>query len=758
MNSKFTNSFLITLIVTLSIFSISKIDFSQKFHQYFPSRLLSDKTMEDYTNEVCGNSSTDLVSKYTSKNFNYDVPKGNDYIIDLINNNFNISNIQNEEFIRDYTLKNKGYLTIFILCILLLVLWIPYICCICCRCCVCIPDSCTKFAKLYLLIGLCLIAGVSICCFIGYSENTGILEGIFGIGCGVFKIENHLAHGDECEIKPYWIGVTGIISKLNTTVTTIKNITEQAQNLQKDLKKINNDEMETSLNNEYKDKSNTQISSPLPNEEKYFPEYLEKYGPVTDSNTVLGAINTEHKTFIENSVNTIDNILSVINLTNSTVDSVTDQITSIENTLGTGLDDFETNLESAINQYYDYLNLGDTYFRISMNLCFSFNLIVAIAVAISLLFLLMCQKGKCLLAVAWFVIFAFMIFSLLFGVVFGICSNVFKDATYGIDYSLKNIKTLNISKQLDDTAKYAIDICINGNGSLANSELIDISSMAETEIINNIYTLEKNITEGKSLLQNYQLISINTTLEKMDEIKETPTSKLIQAFGEVQKYTDASVDSSQVEKSEIYDVWVLNKNYCPDGYNYISKTSSLRNLKTIDGSCLVISEWSDEDVNKRYKDLKTDSGEECLTKILSYYNSIKKFLDENTNLLDDISKSIEGFNQIFKENVNKEIVIIDGIWDAVKPMKDLYQEFVGNSSIFDMLNCGFLKRDMNILLEQINEGLGGSLKATSNIFIAIGLFEFVLTLLVLILMKSFKNDGGEVRDRSGSVELMYSPS
>ena len=109
---------------------------------------------------------------------------------------------------------------------------------------------------------------------------------------------------------------------------------------------------------------------------------------------------------------------------------------------------------------------------------------------------------------------------------------------------------------------------------MANSELINISSMADPSILDNIYTLENNITEGKNLLTNYSLASINTTLEKMKKIKETPTTKLTQAFGEVQKYTDASVEGTQVGNTEIYDVWILNKNYCPDGYNYISKTSS----------------------------------------------------------------------------------------------------------------------------------------------------------------------------------------
>ena len=741
MSSKFINSFLFTLLATLSIFSLSKINLSQKLHQYLPLRLLSGKTMEEYTKEVCEKSSSDLPEKYKSKDYKYYVPEGNEFIKYVIATNFNLTDLNNYAFYFDYLSNNKNYFAILLLWFVLVIMWLPYLICVCCRCCIFIPDICTKLAKIFIIAGLVLIAAISICCFIGYSENSGILEGIFGIGCGVFKIENHIARGDEYEKAPYWIGITGIISKLNTTAYTIKNITTQANNLQNDLYKIKNDtEMEDNLNKEYKNRLNTQISSPLPEEEKYSPEYLENYGPETDSNTVLGTINTEYKTFIDTTVGTIDNILGVINLTDDAVGSLTKQIKEIEDNLGNTLNDFEETVENAINKYYDYLDSSDSNFRVSMNWLFSLNLVNGISIAVSFVFLLMCEKGKCLLSLSWLTIYAFMSFSLLAGGIFGIFSNVFRDASYGANFALENVKELKLFNKLDYKARDAIDICINGNGSLANSELINISSMADPSILDNIYTLENNITEGKNLLKNYSLASINTTLEKMKKIKETPTTKLTQAFGEVQKYTDASVEGTQVGNTEIYDVWVLNKNYCPDGYNYISKTSSLRNLKTIDGSCLVISEWSDEDVNKRYKDLKTDSGEECLTKILSYYNSIKKFLDENTNLLDDISKSIEGFNQIFKENVNKEIVIIDGIWDAVKPMKDLYQEFVGDGSIYEMFNCGFLKRDVNILLEVLNKDLSASLKTASNVFIAIGVFEFVLTLFILVLMKSFSNN------------------
>ena len=752
MTSKFTNSLLLSLIVTLSIFSLSKINFSKNS---FPLRLLSSKTIEEYTNEVCDKASSDLSQKYKLQNFEYDVPEGNE-IVKTIINDFNSSSLSSS-LVYDYTKVNISYLLILILCFLLLILWIPFLICICCHCCCGIPDSCTKSAKLILIIGLCLITAVILCCFIGYSRNSGINEGVFGAGCGIFKIENHIARGDEYEKSPYWIGVNGIISKLKSTVETIEEMRTKAEDLEKKLSDINSEEMEQNLNEEYKTRSNTKISSPLPSEEdKYTPEYIQLYGPESDTNTVLGAINKEYKLFIENTGDIIKNVLDVINLSDETFNSLTSGITSIEENLGTALNNIETKLQDVIDQYYSYIDKADSYSRISMNCLFSFNLVVAIAVAVSLLFLLMCKKGKCLLALSWFILFFFMIFSLLFGAVFGILSNFLKDVSYGVDYSVKNIKNLNISSQLDDKIKDSIDICLNGNGSLANSELLENYSMESPEIIDSIYTLEDNITEGKSQLENYELVSINESLGKIDEIKEEPSTtatKLAQAFNEIRKYIDSSVSDSYVSKTEIYEVWVSNKNSCPEGYSYIS-TNSLRNLKSIEGSCLVISEWTSDYIEKRYEELKKDDGENCLSYILSYYNSITLFLNENSKLLDDISTSIEGFNKTFKETVNKEIAIADGIWDAVKPIKDLYEEFIGNGTIFDMLNCGFLKRDVNILLEQINEELGGSLKSTSNIFIFISLFEFVLTLLVLILMKSFNDDKkGEEINNNSSIEL-----
>jgi len=60
--------------------------------------------------------------------------------------------------------------------------------------------------------------GVIACCVIGYTKNKNIIEGIYGLGCSVLKLEDHIVHGDEyVKQKPYWIGITPLVDKLTST-------------------------------------------------------------------------------------------------------------------------------------------------------------------------------------------------------------------------------------------------------------------------------------------------------------------------------------------------------------------------------------------------------------------------------------------------------------------------------------------------------------------------------------------------------------
>ena len=65
-------------------------------------------------------------------------------------------------------------------------------------------------------------------------------------------------------------------------------------------------------------------------------------------------------------------------------------------------------------------------------------------------------------------------------------------------------------------------------------------------------------------------------------------------------------------------------------------------------------------------------------------------------------------------------------------------------SIFDILNCGFIKRDFNKVIDTLYTDFAGDFKMTSNLFLAISAIELILTIFVLIIMKAVKAESSDI--------------
>ena len=127
---------------------------------------------------------------------------------------------------------------------------------------------------------------------------------------------------------------------------------------------------------------------------------------------------------------------------------------------------------------------------------------------------------------------------------------------------------------------------------------------------------------------------------------------------EIKLYINSEVDRSKVS-TEIKDTWVVNKEDCNNDY---LPNNSLRNLllEDIKPCCLVITEWSESDIQARYSSLvPKDSSDNILEIILKYFNSINNFMEENTKLMDEIINKNKDFSNSFNEIKNSEINILN---------------------------------------------------------------------------------------------------
>jgi len=322
------------------------------------------------------------------------------------------------------------------------------------------------------------------------------------------------------------------------------------------------------------------------------------------------------------------------------------------------------------------------------------------------------------------------------GAIFGLIGSFVQDASACAIETMKDIK--NIDKLSKDVKEIG-DICLNGNGSLANSSLIPLDY--DTEIVDNIYNLEVKIDEGITLIEDYVPVSIKENEKQYDTLKERPKLLLTQlqmALAYMQTYTDLSVSSTHISSSTpIYDEWEMNKLDCVYDYSPHKKTQR-RRLSEEKQMCLVLSEWNLEDIADRYKDIQSNDHTNILQQVEKYYNSINDFIVSNNELIGSIKEQNTAFNNSFSNIGKEEVKVLNGIKDIIIPFRDSYIEIVGDKSIFEILNCKFLKRDVTKVIEVLYDSFGSSFQVTATLFIMISCYELAITLVVLIVFASLK--------------------
>lgn len=728
---------IIAFLGTLLIFSLVRTDIYEKMPKL---RFLSDRTMPEIREEMCSKSSSNLNNFYKKTGPNYDFnPPESTMLQNIIKNFVNSSSSQEigKEEVEDYFADRPLYVFILILFIILILLWIPYILCVCCKCCFLVPESCLNCPKVHVFICIVLCAAALIICFIGYSYNGHIVDGVYGLGCTVLKIEQHLLEGDEYKSeRPYWIGLQTILEKLNQTSANISSLKEKPAIIQEQFQNTVHlmvQEFHTNLTDEYNNRKGQKVSNPNPdpsNPNEIVPKYLDLYGPEDEPGTILNSIYSESEELYSLSEDGVDSITSVISSATEKTSQISDTLDKIRTNVDDNIKNIDNSITSKINEYDDTFYLVESKARTYMNLFFSFNLIITIVVGVSLIFICLCNKGLLLLCLSWFVLYIFMLLTFFLGALFGLLGSFIQDASSGIHYLINHLDEVDLEGQSKDIA----EICLKGNGSLAQSSLIPEFDLS---LIDNVYRLESFIDEKKQNISDYNPISIEKASEKYDELLKSKSNlyDVVDALNEVRKLTDISYAGHSVTDASFVDEWEISEKDCKYAVLDPEKVNQ-EGVLSENEHCLVITEWTRKQIEERYADFEPAT---IKNDTLLYYDSITKYMNDTKKLIEEVKAKNDEFRDSFKSICQKDIDLLNQTKEIIRPLRESYEEIVGDNSIFEILNCKFLKRDVNKIMQELYDSFGESFLNISTLFILISVFELFMTFFILLIMKAFGN-------------------
>ena len=400
---------LLTLCLTASLFLLKHSNLKDSA---FIRNLFSTQT-KSY---LCDKAGSRLTDKYTG-GFNEErdqdskLSKAQQSIIDFARDT-SYSNI------KPYLKRVGIFIAFIVLAVILLFIWISYCSCCCCSCCLFGEGKASRKCQFicYAIAAFCCLL-VIIFSIVVLSLINPFLKRINGLGCSAFYILDHIRYGLSPSYPNNaneWIGIEGIIDRLNYTNMEIKNLRTQKDN-------FNINDVSTDCKNKY----NIDIDKSI-----------------------------------------IDSLFD------SSFDiDFNEQIQDLDDAL-VDFDDAEDDIEDDVyDAMHDYVN---KYTKIVFNIIFALTLVLGVLglALLSLYFFLKYNVFRIIYVVIWNISMLFMFLAIILSAIFGILGYILKDGAQVCQYILSpnNLDSADplVFSSNDKYVSDLIDTCANGDGTFTN--------------------------------------------------------------------------------------------------------------------------------------------------------------------------------------------------------------------------------------------------------------------------------------------------
>ena len=763
------------------IFILSVITLYAFFSHVFNSsggklRNLTDDDLEDICKE-----NEDLYDHYY-KNQEYEltikdfgkVTKKSRLILDFIDDDYNI------KYVFQYLERCGKEIFFLVLLVLIIIVTIYYSIASCVRCCTdkccnifsfeCCKSNCLKKTACILIPIIYFF--VFVLSLFSIALIIGSIKKLSGVVCVGLHLVDSFIEGEIRDSNPKWAGsgiVTEILEKFaNLTSVTNQNLAET----------INNN------TNNYLQSLSVYLNSLDQSYYKHLNEYFQLLSPKMSKDDVekLYNITPEYSLNWNNILNNIliydivkDNIATkIVNIItsslygflgcsyydnvhikcedNDVLSPMFTEATDIIKKLKEPISDLKEKIINAFRDIYDEVNsIGIIVFAVFIAFVIFYCLVIEILLIINY-----CSGECCCAKWTLYFIYYTSIIIVIAGFVLGIAGCCVGDlARNFIPFIKYIISTENLlAPEPDFFGKYSyteyleyLDVCINGNGNLAEKlNLVDslakVDNMSEitddTEQYINVTNIETSPVID-SYLDYFNKLDKSYLNISYYQIENNSTFSIKDRIQEINKYVSGSYSTDSTCKiNEIWDIIKENEGYEYDS-NYPLFNINKHYLLYLYDEKL----YANDDIFKnRYKDNTcptTNSGYETIDKASEAFG--KFFKDIRDNMFSDkfykgYKDDLERLNTIFGE---KNKYLQEALKLSIKPITDITNIFSHyRDHISELLNCGFVGNNANILLDILNTSLRLCFDVFGIMMCLLSLFIFIGIIFIIIIIKNNK--------------------
>ena len=790
--SLFNRHFIIFASIFL-LYAFIWINFNQKIKldDKFPTqRKLFSGFAKQKTEDICQKADKDLILSYESDSYFYikensSMKKSTSFLLNYVED-------KEDSDLKSYIFSFYSQIILAALDILLIVIWIllcifvskdDYMDCLLKTRCV---NKCLK--NVFFIISIAIYLVVVIINIILLFNIHIFLQDINNSFCSFFKISYHTYNGEEYfyEIKPKWLGINQLKNLIQKTKDNLDKLTNQNKQINQKINEIkenkyfisdNNSFVEKYLN-EFCDLNKYKVPNPNPLNDSEISEFLY-------CSDILHLAESEYNETFNNSIAEINDIYNILLSIDNNMDKIEFSLEYAKNKL----DSFVKIIKDMELEYFD--NLAYLFETVIRKYCiyiiyvfFILVLLLELGGLINMVVLRSCFSIYCNKIYNFIWNFQFFSVFLIFLIsIFFDSMKIFVNDISSIMQSYYNNEEIKENRTFYNT-QYDLEgmnKCIIGDGDLAQYMNLD----KDAEPLSHFYSMINIIKNNLNFFKNYEINSekneANITLDELEQkpflakYKLLGDNKIINAEEDLENYLNLYTNNKENQDLKNNDYYanyffVYDKKFCKSNYKLLSNNNEEFSFYKKGKNCMILEDFPS--INNYFKSISTKNMEQNYD-LDDLVNKYKERYYNDGGFESSFQKMIQNSkfyltNKLNKESnkIKKDLISIYEILDnKINIIHDLYKSILKQNStdLFSAFNCGYLKRDYFIFLDQLDNNLNHSLNNFSIYCFILAFFSFLSILLSLISIKvtkverKYNEELFKVKEKSEKHEISEKP-